>query len=249
MRLRGITRNVVVLGLVSFFTDMATEMLHPIIPLFVVGTLGASPALLGLIEGVAEGISSGLRWVGGILSDRTGRRKPFVVLGYALSALSKPVMGGAALAGGWPVFLFGRSSDRLGKTVRTAARDALIADSTSPPFRGRAFGFHRAVDTAGAVAGPLLALVIVTLWPGVPLAWLFVVAFVPGALSVALAALGVREIARAPAPGEQRRPRWGSASRAPSGICSPGTPCSRWATAATRSCCCARTSWACHSRR
>jgi MFS family permease len=196
MRIRGITRNVVVLGLVSFFTDLSTEMLYPIIPLFVVGSLGASPALLGLIEGLAEGISSGLRWVGGLWSDRTGRRKPFVVVGYGLSAVSKPVMGLAALALGWPLFLAGRCSDRFGKSVRTAARDALIADSTDPAYRGVAFGFHRAVDTGGAVVGPLLALLVIVLWPNVSLATLFFVAFLPGLLSVLLAGAGVRDITR-----------------------------------------------------
>src|SRR5271166_4336218 len=97
--------SVVRLGWVSFFTDMASEMIYPLIPLFVVQTLGASPALLGLIDGVAEGIGSGLRWLGGALSDRTGKRKPFVLAGYSLSALSKPLMGMAAVIGGWPVFM------------------------------------------------------------------------------------------------------------------------------------------------
>lgn len=214
MKLRGITRNVVMLGLVSFFTDLSTEMLYPVIPLFVVGTLGASPALLGVIEGLAEGISSGLRWIGGIWSDRTGRRKPFVVAGYSLSALSKPMMGLAAYALGWPLFLIGRSSDRLGKSIRTAARDALIADSTAPDRRGIAFGFHRAADTAGAVLGPLLTLVVLTLRPDTPLAVLFLVAFIPGTLSVLTAGIGVREMrpaarkapAGTPAP-RQRLPR------------------------------------------
>jgi MFS family permease len=194
--LRGITRNVVVLGLVSLCTDLASEMLYPVIPLFLVGTLGSSPALLGLIEGLAEGISSGLRWIGGAWSDRTGQRKPFVVAGYSLSAVSKPVMGLAAFTLGWPLFLMGRCSDRLGKSIRTAARDALIADSTDLADRGVAFGFHRAVDTCGAVAGPLVALLIILSWPRGPLAWLFFVAFIPGLLSILLAAFGVRDIPR-----------------------------------------------------
>jgi len=194
MRLRGITRNVVMLGLVSFCTDLASEMLYPIIPLFVVGTLGSSPALLGLIEGLAEGISSGLRWIGGAWSDRIGRRKPFIVAGYGLSAFSKPVMGLAGLILGWPLFLLGRCSDRLGKSIRTAARDALIADSTDPAYRGAAFGFHRAFDTCGAVLGPAAALLMLQLWPQVPLMWLFFVAFLPGLGSVLLAAGAVRDI-------------------------------------------------------
>jgi MFS family permease len=194
MRLRGITRNVVVLGWVSLLTDMASEMLYPVMPLFLVGTLRASPALLGLIDGVAEGGSSVLRWLAGALSDRFRRRKPFVVAGYSISALSKPVMGLAATVGGWPLFLLGRCTDRLGKSIRTSSRDALIADSTEPAYRGTAFGLHRAMDTTGAILGPLVALVIVLVRPDVPLQWLFFVALLPGVLSSLLAQLAIREI-------------------------------------------------------
>src|SRR6476659_6925120 len=116
-------RNVVLLGWISFCNDLATEMLYPIMPLFVTGVLRATPAQLGLIDGVAEGISSGLRWIGGALSDRFRTRKPFVWLGYGLSAISRPMMGAAAFVGGWPVFFAGRCADRLGKSVRTSARD------------------------------------------------------------------------------------------------------------------------------
>lgn len=172
-RLHGISRNVAALALVSFFADVASEMLYPVIPLFLTATLGASPALLGLIEGTAEGVSSGLRWIGGVLSDRSGRRKPFVVVGYALAAASKLFMGAAAYALGWPLFLLGRGCDRLGKAVRSAPRDALIADSTEAAVRGRAFGFHRAMDSLGAVIGPLLALGVLFLWPHLPLAFQF----------------------------------------------------------------------------
>lgn len=194
MRIRGVPRNVVVLGLVSFFADLASEMLYPVMPLFLVGTLGASPALLGLIDGIAEGGSSVLRWLAGAMSDRFRRRKPFVVVGYTISALSKPVMGLAATAGGWPLFLLGRSTDRLGKSIRTSARDALIADSTEPQYRGVAFGLHRAMDTCGAVLGPLLAVLIVVARPDTPLQWLFFVALLPGLLSALLAFLAVRDV-------------------------------------------------------
>jgi MFS family permease len=206
LKVRGITRNVVVLGWVSFLTDLASEMLYPVMPLFLVGALGASPALLGLIDGVAEGGSTVLRWAAGAFSDRFRRRKPFVVAGYAVSALSKPVMGLAAYAWGWPLYLAGRCTDRLGKSVRTSARDALIADSTEPPFRGAAFGLHRAMDTAGAVAGPLLALAVVLLKPDVPLAWLFFAALVPGLLSAVLAWAAVTDIPHAVEPGAGKPP-------------------------------------------
>src|SRR3954452_5169044 len=144
---RGLSRNVIVLGWVSLLTDMASEMLYPVLPLFITGTLGASPAVLGLIDGVAEGASSVLRWVAGAFSDRFRKRKPFVVAGYSVSAVSKPLMGLAAFAGGGPVLFAGRVLDRVGKSVRPGARDALIADSTEPSQRGLAFGVHRAMDT------------------------------------------------------------------------------------------------------
>lgn len=199
-RLHGIPRNVAALALVSFLADVASEMLYPVIPLFLTTTLGTSPALLGLIEGIAEGVSSGLRWIGGVLSDRSGRRKPFVVVGYGLAALSKPMMGAAAYALGWPLFLLGRACDRLGKTVRSAPRDALIADSTDAAYRGRAFGFHRAMDSFGAVIGPLVALGILFVWPDLPLASLFLIAVVPGLLSVIVASTAVHEVTQPPRP-------------------------------------------------
>lgn len=198
--LHGISRNVTALALVSFFADIASEMLYPVIPLFLTTTLGTSPALLGLIEGIAEGVSSGLRWIGGVLSDRSGRRKPFVVAGYGLAAISKPIMGAAAYALGWPLFLLGRACDRLGKTIRSAPRDALIADSTDVRFRGRAFGFHRAMDSLGAVIGPLIALGVLFVWPDLPLASLFLIAIVPGLLSVLVASAAVHEVTQSPRP-------------------------------------------------
>ena len=205
-RVRPISRNVIVLGWVSFFNDVASEMLYPIIPLFLVGTLGASPAILGLVEGIAEGGSSVLRWVAGALSDRFRRRKPFVVIGYALSAISKPVMGLAATAIGWPLFLLGRSTDRLGKSIRTSARDALIADSTEPQYRGRAFGLHRAMDTCGAIVGPLVALGFIAAAQSRSLAWLFVVALAPGILSAIVALVAVRDIPHEAHPGARPPP-------------------------------------------
>jgi MFS family permease len=191
---RALSRNVIVLGWVSLLTDMASEMLYPVLPLFITMTLGASPAVLGLIDGVAEGGSSLLRWVAGAFSDRYRRRKPFVVAGYSLSAVSKPLMGAAAYALGWPLLFVGRTLDRVGKSIRTSARDALIADSTHESQRGLAFGVHRAMDTTGAVLGPLIALAVIHYRPGWPLAWLFFIALAPGVLSALLALVAVKDI-------------------------------------------------------
>lgn len=196
-----IPRNVVTLGWVSFFTDIASEMIYPLIPLFVVRTLGASPALLGVIDGVAEGLGSGLRWLGGAWSDRTGKRKPFVLAGYSISAVSKPIMGAAGAVLGWPLFMGGRCSDRIGKSLRTGARDALIAGSTHAQQRGAAFGLHRAMDTAGAVAGPVLAWAILYFYPEVNLGWVFGIALFPGIASVFLVAAMVRENPASPSEG------------------------------------------------
>src|SRR5215218_5668789 len=171
-------------------------MLYPVMPLFVTGVLGAPPSVLGLIEGVAEGTASLGKAISGRLADRF-RRRPLIALGYGISSLAKPAIG---LAQGWGVVLGARFTDRVGKGVRTSPRDALIAGDTPPDQRGRAFGFHRAADTAGAVLGPLLGL---GLYEALDheLRPLFLIAFVPAAISVALIAF-VRE--RPPAPGEQR---------------------------------------------
>ena len=193
--LGGLGRNVLVLGVVSLLTDVSSEMLYPVIPLFLTGVLGAPMTVVGLIEGAAEGAASVLKMLFGWISDRAARRKPFVVWGYGLSAVSKPLM---ALAGAWPVVLFARLVDRTGKGLRTSPRDALIAASCRVEQRGTAFGLHRAMDTAGAVAGPLLALLLLSAW-GVGYRAMFVLAFVPAALGV-LALAFVRAV-----PGETDR--------------------------------------------
>jgi len=204
MRLGRLSRNVIVLGWVSLLTDLASEMLYPIIPLYLTGVLGASAQLLGLIEGVAEGGGSVLRWLSGALSDRFSRRKPFVVLGYTISALSKPVMG----LSGWPVFFAGRVCDRVGKAIRTAPRDALIADSADPANRGLAFGFHRAMDTCGAILGPLAVTGLLWARPTFSLRWLFFLAVVPGIASALVALLAARDIRHEPRPGARPGPIW-----------------------------------------
>jgi MFS family permease len=184
---RGLPRNVVVLSWVSFFQDAASELLYPIFPLFITVTLGAPASVLGLIEGVAEGTASVGKALSGRLADRF-RRRPLIALGYGISSAAKPLIG---LAGAWPAALAGRFADRVGKGIRTSPRDALLAADTPPEIRGRAFGFHRAADTAGAVVGPLLGLALYEAFNH-HLRPLFFVAAVPAAISVGLIAL-VRE--------------------------------------------------------
>jgi MFS family permease len=150
----GFHSNVIALGLTSFFTDVSTEMLIPVMPLFITATLGASVASLGVIEGIAECTASSLRLVAGRLSDRIGHRKPFLVAGYGLSGVCKTLM---AFAATWPMMLGFRFGDRVGKALRNPPRDAIIADSTPDADLGRAFGLHRAMDTTGAALGPLVA--------------------------------------------------------------------------------------------
>ncbi len=151
----GISRNVLVLGLVSFFNDLASEMIYPLVPIFLTSVLGAPATIVGLIEGIAEATASCLKVVSGWLSDRWRKRKPFTVAGYSFSAASKVIM---SLAFAWPVVLVARFVDRFGKGVRTSPRDALISESSHSLSRGRSFGFHRALDTMGAVVGPLIAI-------------------------------------------------------------------------------------------
>lgn len=149
----GLPRNVVLLGLTSFFADVSGEMIYPLVPIFLTVTLGAPVAVAGVIEGVAESTASLVKLGAGSLSDRMGRRLPPVVSGYGLAAIGKLLL---AAAFAWPVVLLARFVDRFGKGMRGSPRDALIADSIGPDVRGRAFGLHRAMDTAGAVLGPLL---------------------------------------------------------------------------------------------
>lgn len=141
--------NIVLLGFTSLCTDISSEMVYPLIPLFLT-SIGAGPAALGLIEGIAESLASLLKMFSGVLADRIGRRKGLTIAGYFSSGLGKVLL---SLASGWGMVLFARSVDRFGKGIRTAPRDAIIAESTPPGKRGRAFGLHRGMDTAGAVIG------------------------------------------------------------------------------------------------
>jgi sugar phosphate permease len=150
----GLSRPVWLLGWVSFFTDTASEMIYPLLPLFLTRTLGAGAMSLGVIEGVAEGANSVLKIVSGWLSDRTGQPKWLVLGGYGLSSIVRPLI---AFVAAWPQVLAIRFADRLGKGIRTSPRDAMLARFAPDATRGRVYGFHRAMDHAGAVAGPLIA--------------------------------------------------------------------------------------------
>ncbi|MCC6730511.1 MAG: MFS transporter [Chthonomonadales bacterium] len=186
---KGLSPTVRALGVVSLLTDVSSEMVYPVNPIFLTQVLGAAPAAVGIIEGVAESTASLLKLVSGWLSDRAGRRKPLTMAGYGLGAISKPLI---AVSGAWWHVLAARFLDRTGKGLRSAPRDALIAESCRPEERGRAFGFHRGMDTAGAVGGPLLGYAFLLLNPG-RLRWLYLLAFVPGVLSVAVLSRWVRE--------------------------------------------------------
>lgn len=146
--MKSIPRTVIMLGLISFFTDLSSEMIYPLLPLFLSSVLGATALELGVIEGFAEAIASLLKVISGIWTDRAQKRKPFIIAGYSLSGAVRPLIG---LARTWHFVLFFRLFDRVGKGLRSSPRDALIADVTPHYQRGTSFGFHRAMDHAGAV--------------------------------------------------------------------------------------------------
>ncbi|MDE3052349.1 MAG: MFS transporter [Gemmatimonadota bacterium] len=202
-------RNVVALGLVSFFTDMSSEMIYPLLPVFLTATLGASAAFVGAIEGTAESVAALLKLASGWWSDRVHRRKPLVVVGYVIASITRPLVAVAQTAS---QVLAIRVADRVGKGLRSSPRDALIADSVDPAIRGRAYGFQRAWDNAGAVAGPLIAFVLLQ-WEGLTLRHVFWLALVPGAFAVATLLWGVREVpkrvARSGAPLDLSQPMGG----------------------------------------
>ena len=187
---KKLPRTVIVLGLVSFFNDFASDIVIPLIPILLATVLAAGPIALGFIEGVADAIASLLKLWSGRHSDiMSGRRKGLAVAGYTLSNIARPLLG---LAGSWPMILVLRSIDRMGKGLRSAPRDALVADATPPHMHGYAFGYHRAMDNGGAVAGSLAAAAVLT-WSGLSLTEVILWSAVPGFVAVLLLGVGVKE--------------------------------------------------------
>ncbi|MCB0369003.1 MAG: MFS transporter [Bdellovibrionales bacterium] len=189
------------LGTISFFADVASEMLYPITPIFLTAVLGASMSSLGVIEGAAEATASLLKTFSGVWSDKLKKRKPFIVLGYFLGAISKPLIG---VATQWTVVLGARCLDRTGKGLRSAPRDALISESVTADVRGSAFGWHRGMDTLGAAVGPLLTIGFLTNSPDPQsLKNLYFLALIPGLISVYIA-LTIKETKQAPIKSENK---------------------------------------------
>jgi MFS family permease len=176
---KAITKSVWILSFVSLFTDMASEMLYPIMPLYL-KSIGFSIVLIGILEGVVEATAGLCKGYFGKLSDTTGKRMPFIQLGYALSAIAKPLMA-IFIAPAWVFFV--RTIERVGKGIRTGARDAVLSDEATPATKGKVFGFHRSMDTLGAVLGPFFALLYLHYYPG-NYKTLFIIAFAPGLLAV-----------------------------------------------------------------
>lgn len=184
-----IPRTVWVLGFVSLLMDISSEMIHALLPLFMAGTLGASAIWIGLVEGIGEGTALIAKVFSGVVADRFGHKKRLVFAGYFLGVISKPVF---ALAGSMPVVLAARFFDRIGKGLRGAPRDAIVADVTDESIRGAAYGLRQSLDAAGAFVGPLLATLLLLLWTE-ELRSIFWIALIPGAACLALILFGVED--------------------------------------------------------
>ena len=190
----GVPRNVFALGWVSFFNDFASEMVYPIVPIFLTSFLGVPVSIVGIIEGIAESTASILKVFSGWLSDKLQKRKPFTVAGYSLSSFSKIILGLSYI---WPSVLIARFVDRFGKGIRTSARDSLITESCPENIRGRSFGFHRALDTLGAVFGPLAAILFLAIFND-NLRLIFYISIIPGLIGVVLLIIFVKEKKKKP---------------------------------------------------
>lgn len=207
--LGGLTRNVFLLGLVSLFTDLSSQMVFPLLPLFLTAVLGAGASTVGIVEGAAETTASLLKVVSGFWSDRVRRRKPFILFGYSLSSLMKPLF---AFAGSWPFVVLVRVAERIGKGVRNAPRDAVVAESSDERSRGAAYGFHRAMDGIGSIAGALLAF---ALLPILGYRRIFLYAFLPGLLAVCCVLLVKERPPEETRPAASPHPTLRGASRVP----------------------------------
>jgi MFS family permease len=218
-----LARNVVILGVVSLLTDASSEMIIPLLPMFLTQVVGAGALTLGWIEGMADTVASVLKLLAGRWSDRMGRRRPLILGGYSLSSAARPLIAFATAP--WHILVV-RVTDRLGKGLRSSPRDALIADSVEPKQRAAAFGLHRAMDHTGAVIGPLLAVAFLTFWSH-DLRTLFLLAAIPGGLAVIVLAIGVREVAKdsaAPTAGETSEKSPGETSEKSLGETSEKSP-------------------------
>jgi MFS family permease len=184
----GLSRSAVLIGFVSLFSDISGEMIYPVLPLFLMQTLGAPATVVGLVEGIAVGTGNAMGGFSGWISDRIGRRKPVAFFGYAMTAATRPVIAAAQV---WPLVLAARFAERFGKGIRNAPRDALLAEATDERYRGRAFGFERAMDSFGAVLGPLVALAVIG-WAHLDARSIFLISAIPATLA-ALLLLTVKE--------------------------------------------------------
>lgn len=200
----NIPKNVFALGWVSFFNDFASEMVYPVVPIFLTSFLGVPVSIVGIIEGIAESTASILKVFFGWFSDRSQKRKPFAVTGYSLSTFSKVVLGLSYI---WPFVLIARFLDRFGKGIRTSARDSLITESSPENIRGKSFGFHRALDTLGAVFGPLAAILFLAIFND-NLRLVFYIAVIPGIIGVILLIIFVREKKKKPLSFADLKLRW-----------------------------------------
>ena len=200
----GFGRNVFFTGLVSFFMDVSSEMIYPLVPLFLANVLGVNKSMIGLIEGIAESTASLLKVFSGWFSDRIGQRKSLMLAGYAISTLSRPVI---ALAGGWQQVMASRFVDRLGKGIRTAPRDAIIAESSEITHLARAFSFHRSMDTMGAVVGPAIALILLHLYQN-NYKMVFWLSMIPGLIAVLIIMAFIKEKKRSSTAPSSKNPRF-----------------------------------------
>lgn len=208
MSIKQLHRSVIALGVASLLTDLSADMIYPLLPLFLTSVLGAGPVALGAIEGFAESTAAFLKVFSGVWTDRTGRRKPLIVAGYGIAGLARPMIG---LAGSWGAVLALRIVDRVGKGLRTSPRDALISDVTGPAIRGMAYGFHRSMDHAGAIAGPLVAAFLLY-FLGLSLRTVFLLAAIPAVVVMLVLAMRLDDAPPHPRPkaeGETLWKHWG----------------------------------------